>query len=149
MVRDGKGQEVFTSKDEKQALNQLIKDIKNMVDRITTVDAVIYPDPKPVPLQIAVTAVGNGTPFDVGIRKVLTLRISGTSTSRTIAFEISMDGTNWEPTTGVKFSDMSFAAQTTGNNETWSFEVPGVKSFRARVVAVAGGNVTVSGTAVV
>ncbi|WP_257967863.1 hypothetical protein [Peribacillus deserti] len=38
--------------------------------------------------------------------------------------------------------------QTTGTGELWSFEITGLASVRARVSAVAGGNVTVKGKGV-
>lgn len=94
------------------------------------------------------TSTGNGTVFTVGSFKTLTISISGTSTSRTVLFEAAdMDG-NFTPFQGVRLSDLEMGVQTTGTNEKWQFEITGVTSFRARISAIAGGNVVVKGTAV-
>lgn len=98
-------------------------------------------------LQNATTA-GNGTAFTVGSNKTLTISISGTSTSRTVVFEASDVDGNFTPFQGVRLSDLEMGIQTTGTNEKWQFEVTGITSFRARVSAIAGGNVVVKGTAV-
>lgn len=101
-----------------------------------------------VTLQDAAIAAGNGTVFNVGSVKTLTLEITGTSTSRTIAFEgASVSGTYY-PIQGIKLTDLSMDTQTTGTGEVWTFEVTGLVSFRARILAIAGGNVTVKGKAV-
>lgn len=101
-----------------------------------------------VTLQNAATAAGNGTVFTVGAFKTITLSINGTSTSRTIVFEVADSDGNYTPIQGVKLNDFAMGTQTTGTGEKWTFEVTGVTSFRTRVTAVAGGNVTVKGTAV-
>lgn len=101
-----------------------------------------------ITLQSAATAAGNGTVFNVGTFKTLTLSITGTSTSRTIVFEVADTDGNYTPIQGVKLNDFAMGTQTTGTGEKWTFEVTGVTTFRARVTAVAGGNVTVKGTAV-
>jgi len=101
-----------------------------------------------VVLQADVTAVGNGTPFQVGAAKTLTLEITGTATSSTIVFEAASVSGAFYAIQGVKTSDFSMATQTTGKNEVWSFDVTGQVTFRARVSAVAGGNVSVKGKAV-
>lgn len=94
------------------------------------------------------TVAGNGTVFTVGSTKTLTISISGTSTSRTVVFEASDVDGNFTPFQGVRLSDLEMGVQTTGTNEKWQFEVTGITSFRARISAVAGGNVVVKGTAV-
>ncbi|PFJ03215.1 hypothetical protein [Priestia megaterium] len=103
---------------------------------------------KDVILQEAAETSNDGEPFNVGSFRTITQRISGTATNRTIIFEFSMDGQNWEECTGMRLNGMEMSSQVTGNNETWSFEVPGIYQFRARVAEVIGGNVTVKGTAV-
>lgn len=100
-----------------------------------------------VTLQNA-SITGNGTVFTVGSLKTLTISISGTSTSRTILFEAADIDGNFTPFQGVRLNDLEMGVQTTGINEKWQFEVTGITSFRARISAIAGGNVVVKGTAV-
>lgn len=104
--------------------------------------------PTAVVLQDAATAAGNGTAFLVGSAKELTIEITGTSTSRTVVFEAASVSGTYYPITGVKTSDLSMGSQTTGTAEVWNFTVTGQVSFRARVSAVAGGNVSVKGNAI-
>lgn len=96
----------------------------------------------------AAIAVGEGTPFDVGGYRTVTIEITGTSTSRTILFEGSSVGGTYYPIKGMRLSDLMMGAQTTGTGEVWQFEVAGLVNFRARISAVSGGNVSVKGRAV-
>ena len=108
-------------------------------------------DPTPpanVTLQNNATANGNGTPFTVGSYKTLTVEVTGTSASRTVVFEAQSTSGAWYPIQGVKLQDFSMATQTTGNGEVWQFDITGLAAFRARVSAIAGGNVSVRGKAV-
>lgn len=108
-----------------------------------------------VTLQNAVTAIGNGTKFSpTDGNYILTFEIVGTSTSRTVAFEIAGPSGTYVPCTGFNVTDPKrFSTETTGGNntvpESWQVEVPAGYSFRTRVSAVAGGNVTVKGKAVI
>jgi hypothetical protein len=101
-----------------------------------------------VTLQNAVTSNGVGTPFSVAAYKTLTIEITGTSTSRTIAFEGSSVSGAYYPIQGVRLSDLSFGTSTTGNSEVWQFDITGLTNFRANLTAVTGGNVSVKGKAV-
>lgn len=102
-----------------------------------------------VTLQDQATATGNGTPFTVGGFKVLTVEITGTSTSRTIVFEGSSTSGAYYLISGTKLTDLATANQTTGTGEVWQFDVTGLVNFRARIsVAPVGGNVSVKGKAV-
>lgn len=102
-----------------------------------------------VTLQDLATATGNGTPFTVGGFKVLTVEITGTSTSRTIVFEGSSVSGTYYAISGTKLTDLATANQTTGTGEVWQFDVTGLATFRARIsVAPVGGNVSVKGKAV-
>ncbi|MFK7678825.1 hypothetical protein ACI3ER_12345 [Bacillus sp. Wb] len=103
---------------------------------------------KPVTLQNAATAVGNGAEFDVESYKTLTLEVSGTATSHTLVFEGASASGTWYPVQGVRLSDFAMGTQTTTKGEVWTFEVPGLVKFRTRLSAVAGGNVSVKGNAV-
>lgn len=106
---------------------------------------------KDITFQDAVSAAGNGSEFLVSAKeayKTITVEITGTSTSRTIAFEGKSTSGTWYPIMGVRLSDFAMATQTTGKGEIWQFDVTGLDSFRSRLASVAGGNVTVKGKAV-
>lgn len=109
---------------------------------------------EPVTLQNAATAAGNGTPFapEDG-NYTLTFEITGTSTSRTVLFELAGPSGQYMPVTAFSVTDPTkFGPQSTGGSntapESWQVEVPAGYSFRARISAVTGGNVTVKGKAV-
>lgn len=99
-------------------------------------------------LQDAAITVGEGAFFTVNSYKTLNIKIAGTSTSRTVVFEVAgFDGV-YEPIQGVKVSDFSMASQTTGNNESWQFDITGFVSFRARISSLTGGDVSIKGRAI-
>ncbi|MFQ6391336.1 hypothetical protein ACLNAR_26490 [Priestia aryabhattai] len=110
--------------------------------------------PIEVPLQDNATVPNSGmvyTPTDG--KNTLYFEVTGTSTSRTIAFEII--GSNGEPVSITAFSttDPSISDQYTtgGSDETpeyWVVQIPIGCSFRANITAVSGGNVNISGKAV-
>ncbi|GBF77252.1 hypothetical protein PA598K_05788 [Paenibacillus sp. 598K] len=102
-----------------------------------------------VTLQEAATAAGNGTSFDVGFYKTLTIEVWGTSTSRTVVYEVQSISGAWYPIQGLRIQDYAMATQTTGTGEVWQFDVTGLAAFRARISAIAGGNVSVRGKAVI
>jgi len=98
-------------------------------------------------LQNAVSTTANGTAIYMdGYDTFKITEISGTSTSRTIIFEICgiEDGT-YSTIQGVKLSNYTLATQTISNNEVW--QIDGLKGlwFRCRISAITGGNVTVKG----
>lgn len=101
-----------------------------------------------ITLQTPTTSPGNGTEFDVGAFRDLTIEIYGSSTNRTIVFEAAGPSGVFKPIPGFRTLDFEMATQTTGNNESWSFDITGQKKFRAKITAVVGGNVTIKGTAV-
>ena len=101
-----------------------------------------------VVLQDATQSSNVGEPFTVGSFKTLTQRISGTSTSRTILYEFTMDGENWEPLQGVRVKDYNMSNEVTTTNETWKFEIEGLYQIRANVTAISGGNISSKGKAV-
>jgi hypothetical protein len=96
----------------------------------------------------AAVAPVDGAVFDVGGNKTLTIEISGTSTSRTIAFIGRGPSGEDRYIAGVKLSDLSVATGSTGAGELWQFDITGLTSVLMKVPAVAGGNVTVKGRAV-
>jgi len=95
----------------------------------------------------AVTAA-DGTIFTVTGYKLLTIEIYGTSTSRTVAFigrgasGIDRDIIGENLTTHVK------AISTIGTGELWQINIAGLTSVFIDLQAVAGGNVSIKGTAV-
>ncbi|CAM3297483.1 MULTISPECIES: hypothetical protein [Paenibacillus] len=107
-----------------------------------------------VTLQNAASAAGNGTPFaPQDGNYTLTFEITGTSTSRTVMFELAGPSGQYMPVTAFSVTDPTkFGQQTTGGSntapESWQVEVPAGYSFRARISAVAGGNVSIKGKAV-
>jgi hypothetical protein len=102
----------------------------------------------PVVLQNAVTVAGNGDYFDVKFFKTLNIKVTGTSTSRTVIFEAAHADGVYEQIMGIKPATFDPVNQTTENNVSFQFDVTGYTRFRARVSAIAGGNVSVKGNAV-
>jgi hypothetical protein len=113
----------------------------------------VNPGASTVTLQDS-AGVGNGTPFAPGDNNYsLTFEITGTSTSRTVAFEVAGPSGVYVPCTAFSVTDPTkFVTQTAGGSnsvpESWQVDVPAGFSFRARVIAVTGGSVTVKGKAV-
>lgn len=105
-------------------------------------------DVQDITLQNGATATGIGTSFNVGYFKTLNIKITGTNTSRTIVFEAAGFDNVFEPIQGVRPKDYIMDSKTTENNESWQFDVTGFSSFRTRIEAIAGGNVTIKGRAV-
>lgn len=107
-----------------------------------------------VTLQNAASAAGNGTPFSPNDGNyTLTFEITGTSTNRTVMFELAGPSGQYIPVTAFSVTDPTkFAQQTSsGSNtapESWQVAVPAGYSFRARIGAVSAGNVTIKGKAV-
>lgn len=93
-------------------------------------------------------AVGNGTEFQVGYYKTITLDTIGSSTARTLIFEVCGDNNTWLPITGIRNSDLTPMTQTTSQGESFTFSVTGFKAFRVRISAISGGNIVVKGRAV-
>jgi len=114
----------------------------------------IKSDAADVTLQNAASAAGNGTPFaPVDGNYTLTFEITGTSTSRTIMFELAGPSGQYIPVTAFSVTDpIKFGPQTSGGSntepESWQVVVPAGYSFRTRIGAVSGGYVTVKGKAV-
>ena len=94
------------------------------------------------------TVAANGTPFTVGTYKTLTVEIYGTSTSRTVTFYGKSKSGTLRAIQGVRLSDFTLAASTTGTAEMWQFDITGLDTVTMDLTAVAGGNVSIAGNAV-
>ena len=105
-----------------------------------------------VTLQNAATSPGDGTPYAPSTTSILTFEIRGTSTSRTVVFELAGPSGTYVPCQAVRLTDYAMASYTSGGNdaapESWQVEVPAGWSFRARISEVSGGTVTVVGKGV-
>ena len=94
------------------------------------------------------TSTSNGKALNVKAFKTLRVKITGTSSSRTVTFYArDIDG-NLTALMGVRMSDFSTATSTTGTGEYWQFDVTGIEAVVMDLTAVSGGNVTVKGKAV-
>ncbi len=99
--------------------------------------------------QDAVTTTGNGNNYVVkGAGSIITFQITGTSTSRTIIFEGSVDGVNYVPMVCANLTTLDLETQTTGKDELWQVDISGIHLFRTRISAISGGNITVVGRVV-
>lgn len=96
----------------------------------------------------ASTSAKNGYAMEVYAFKTLTIKITGTSTSRTVTFYAKDADGNLTALMGVRMSDFATATSTTNTGEYWQFDTTGIKSIVMDLTAVAGGNVTIKGTAV-
>ncbi|MFS8601182.1 hypothetical protein LRO89_01025 [Priestia megaterium] len=105
-------------------------------------------------MQNAATAPGNGTTFTAkNGNATLSFEITGTSTSRTILFQIAGPSGVYVPITVYSVNDPSkMVQQTTGGSndvpEHWLVQVPDGWTFRTKITSVTGGNVSILGRAV-
>jgi len=95
--------------------------------------------------QNDITAPADGLEFVCGRNDQITLYISGDSTSRTVHFEGKDDEGNWYEAPAVKLPELTIATSTTGNDESWVLNTTNWISVKARVSAVAGGTVRITG----
>lgn len=105
--------------------------------------------------QTVAVAPGNGAEYTASNgAATVTAEITGTSTSRTVVFEIAGPSGVFVETTAFNVSDPAkLGAQTTEGStaapSSWQIEVPAGYKVRARVSAVAGGNVNINAKVVV
>ena len=79
---------------------------------------------------------------------IIAIEIVGTATSGETFFEVQVTPNgNFYPIAGVRISDYSISTNSTGVNETWTFDVAAYYSFRTRVANILGGYLTVVGKA--
>ncbi|MGG1911792.1 hypothetical protein ABFY54_06995 [Priestia megaterium] len=107
-----------------------------------------------VALQNGAASPGVGTPFvPVDGKNTLSFEITGTSTSRTIVFEIAGPRDKYIPITAYSVNNPFIWAQQTkdrsnGLPESWIVQIPDSWSFRTRITSVTDGNIKASGKAV-
>lgn len=80
---------------------------------------------------------------DVNGAESLKIGIFGSSTSFTVQFMASLDGTNFNKIAGTCETDgttMSYITSTLG--EAWSFDVSAYVTFRCDIIAIADGYLT-------
>jgi hypothetical protein len=128
-------------------------DINDRANRLLGKTTISGKDVLDVSLQSAATATGNGTVLAPAAGNyTLTFEVKGTSTSRGIAFEIAGPSGVYQSCKCFRITDMAMDTCTTGGSDTlpeiWQVDVPCGCSFRARILAIAGGSVTVAGKAV-
>lgn len=107
-----------------------------------------------VTLQSNASITGNGTTYTPTSPMTLTFEIAGTSTSRTINFELAGPKGAYTAHPAIKVGDSTYTAvtSTTSGDDTtpasYEVDIPAGYSFRARISAIAGGDVDISGWAV-
>lgn len=98
----------------------------------------------------AASVAANGNALKVDYWKKLLVEISGVAanTARTVTFYgKSLSGT-LRAISGVKMSDLSTGANTTGTGELWQFDISGLEYVIMDLTSITGGTVTITGKAV-
>lgn len=93
-------------------------------------------------LQNAVTATGNGTASRIQANTTAVVQVSGTFVG-TVAFEASLDGTNYVAIQCFSISDRTSTVTTVTTTGAWRCNVTGLTRFRARVSSYTSGSITV------
>lgn len=96
----------------------------------------------------AATAAADGTAFTVEGYKTLTVEITRTAGTSTVAFMAEGPSGADIPLMGVNLSTLATAISTTGTGELWQFDITGLTKVFMDLTAVATGPVTVKGKAV-
>ena len=108
-----------------------------------------YPLVKPnVVFHSTSTTTGNGTIWDVGASKTITLSGKGTSTSRTVEFH-GIDDNGTDSLINGFDKDFEQATGFTINGAVWQISVEGYSQFYCKITAIAGGNETIVGRATI
>jgi hypothetical protein len=95
------------------------------------------------------TNISNGNEFVIiNNANSITFEITGSSSSRTIEFEGKSLSGEYYSINCINLTSLSLTTQTTGNNELWQVDLTGLVSFRTRISAISGGNVTIKGRVV-
>lgn len=99
-------------------------------------------DDAPSTLQSAATTAGTGTELDVKGWANVALQVSGTYTTATTTFQITLDGTNWVSTEGVNTATGVSSASATANG-IYLVNCAGAERFRANLTTIVGTSQTV------
>lgn len=114
----------------------------------TTESVVItIPDKTSFTFHEATTAPSEGEEFVVGHFRELTVKISGSSTSREVKFYAIDENGEKSVLSGTNKKDFQLSSSTLNTNEYWDFDVAGVFKVMCEVSAV-NGDVSVKGIAV-
>jgi hypothetical protein len=107
--------------------------------------------PQDVILHEATDEASNGTSYTPDKTVMLTFEITGTSTSRTVVFEMAGPSGIFVSQQCMRVSDNSLVVQTTSGSDTapesWMVVIPAGWTFRVRISAIGGGNCSISGKA--
>ncbi|MGO5674809.1 hypothetical protein ACTOTM_06480 [Bacillus subtilis] len=95
----------------------------------------------------ATTSPSEGEEFVVGHFRELTVKISGSSTSREIKFYAVDENGEKTEIAGTNKTDFQLGTGTLNTNENWDFDIAGLFKFMVEVVSV-NGDVTIKGIAV-
>lgn len=96
----------------------------------------------------AATVAADGAAFTVGGYKTLTVEVTRTAGTSTVAFMAEGPSGADIPLMGVNLSTLASAISTTGTGELWQFDITGLSKVFMDLTAVATGPVTVKGKAV-
>ena len=100
-------------------------------------------------LHDATTTISDGEIINIKEAKELGLSISGTSTSFTVEFYGSIDGVNYDLIEGSKMSSsLPFITSTTSVG-LFSIDIAALVYFKAKISAIANGNVSVTAHAII
>lgn len=114
----------------------------------TTENVVItIPDKTSFTFHEAATSPSEGEEFVVGHFRELTVKISGSSTSREIKFYAVDENGEKTALSGTNKTDFQLGSSTLNTNEYWDFEIAGLFKVMFEVVSVTG-DVTVKGIVV-
>ena len=108
----------------------------------------LFAKTKEVVFHNASTTSNPGTEFEVGEYQTLSVKIFGTSTSRTVNFRGVVGDDVPEALLGFRCEDLVMGTSTTANNERWEFDIAGYDKVFFGLASVAGGNVSVIGKVV-
>lgn len=108
---------------------------------------ITIPDKTSFTFHEATTAPSEGEEFVVGHFQTLTVKISGSSTSREIKFYAVDEKGEKTALCGVNRTDFQLSTSTLSTNEYWDFDISGLFKVCFEVVST-NGEVTIKGTAV-
>ncbi|MEC2307612.1 hypothetical protein P9H05_04675 [Bacillus atrophaeus] len=105
------------------------------------------PDKKTFTFHEATTAPSEGEEFLVSHFRDITVKISGSSTTRELKFFAIDENGEKTALAGTNKTNFQLGTGTLNTNENWDFEIAGLFKFMVEVISV-NGDVTVKGIAV-